>query len=92
METAKMSSKGQIVVPKAIRARLGFDTGAELEIIEGDKEVTFKLVEGPRRRQTLSLKDFLAQQVEYVGPVVTDEMMRNGINAEAVRRWNAKGN
>jgi AbrB family looped-hinge helix DNA binding protein len=92
METAKMSSKGQVVVPKALRARLGFDTGAELEIIEGDKQVTFKLIEAPRRRRTLSLKEFLALQVNYTGPSITDEMLREGINAEAVRRWHAKGN
>jgi AbrB family looped-hinge helix DNA binding protein len=92
METARMSSKGQVVVPKAVRARLGFDAGAELEIIEGDKQVTFKLVEAPMRRRTLTLEEFLAQQVEYDGPQITDEMMREGINAEAIRRWHAKGN
>ena len=92
METARMSSKGQVVVPKAVRARLGFEPGAALEIIEGDKQVTFKLVEAPMRRRTLTLEEFLAMQVEHVGPPVTNEMMREGIDAEAKRRWHAQGN
>jgi AbrB family looped-hinge helix DNA binding protein len=92
METARMSSKGQVVVPKALRVRLGFETGAKLEIIEGDRQVTFKLVEDTPRRNTLTLSEFLAQQVKYDGPLITDEMMREGIDAEAARRWHAKGN
>ena len=38
IETTKMSSKGQIVIPEDIRKRLGFKTGDKF-LVMGDKDV-----------------------------------------------------
>jgi len=38
IETTKMSSKGQIVIPEAIRERLGLKTGDKF-LVMGDKDV-----------------------------------------------------
>lgn len=42
----KVSEKGQVVVPKAARERLGWQPGTELEVIESGDSVTLR----PRRR------------------------------------------
>lgn len=36
LEVAKVTSKGQITIPKAIRERLGLSTGAQVAFIEKD--------------------------------------------------------
>jgi AbrB family looped-hinge helix DNA binding protein len=36
MVSAKVTSKGQITIPKAVRDRLGLDPGDEVEFIEDD--------------------------------------------------------
>jgi AbrB family looped-hinge helix DNA binding protein len=38
IETTKMSSKGQIVIPEAVRNRLGLKTGDKF-LVMGDKDV-----------------------------------------------------
>ena len=38
LATTKMSSKGQVVIPEAIRKRLGLKTGAQFLVV-GDKDV-----------------------------------------------------
>lgn len=38
----KLSEKGQVVVPKATRDRLGWLAGLDLEVIEGPDSVTFR--------------------------------------------------
>jgi AbrB family looped-hinge helix DNA binding protein len=44
MSTLTVSSKGQIVLPAAIRRRLGMGAGARLEVIEETDGVTLRVV------------------------------------------------
>lgn len=44
MSTLTVSSKGQIVLPAAIRRRLGMGAGAKLEVVEGTDGVTLRVV------------------------------------------------
>ena len=93
METIRMSSKGQVIVPKAVRDANGWAEGTMLTVINGGKAgVTFKELEPETKARNLTVDEFLAIIPVYAGPEITDEMMREGINAEAKRRWHAKGN
>jgi AbrB family looped-hinge helix DNA binding protein len=38
----KMSEKGQVVVPKAVRERLGWRPGTDLEVVESSDAVTLR--------------------------------------------------
>ncbi|MBD3386296.1 AbrB/MazE/SpoVT family DNA-binding domain-containing protein [candidate division KSB1 bacterium] len=52
IETTKMSSKGQVVIPENIRKKLGLKTGSQF-IVVGDKDVVIlKSIETP------SMQDF----------------------------------
>ena len=52
LATTKMSSKGQVVIPEAIRKRLGLKTGAQFVVV-GDKDVVIlKAISPP------SMEDF----------------------------------
>lgn len=71
----KLSDKGQVVVPKAARDRLGWQPGTELEVIESGDAVTLR----PRRRAgTLNVNDAAARLralYRHEGaPVPTDQL------------------
>ncbi|MEH3047425.1 AbrB/MazE/SpoVT family DNA-binding domain-containing protein [Sphingomonas adhaesiva] len=54
----KLSGKGQVVVPKATRDRLGWAAGLDLEVIETGDAVTLRPRRAPGR---LSVDDAMAR-------------------------------
>lgn len=50
-EIITMSSKGQIVVPKDLRERLGLDTGTNFAIFGKDDTLVLKRVDAPKARE-----------------------------------------
>lgn len=50
--TTKMSSKGQVVIPEAIRNRLGFDSGSQFIVMGENDVIILKSIDPP------SMKDF----------------------------------
>jgi AbrB family looped-hinge helix DNA binding protein len=46
METTRMSSKGQVVIPEAIRKRLGLNTGTQFVVL-GERDVVILRVIAP---------------------------------------------
>ncbi|GAC1658544.1 MAG: hypothetical protein NVS4B3_26030 [Gemmatimonadaceae bacterium] len=53
--TTTLSSKGQVVIPEEIRARLGLKTGAQFVVL-GDKDVViFKILQPPAKRDFTAL-------------------------------------
>ena len=90
MARTRMSSKGQIVLPKAVRDAHGFREGTEFEVIDGGKEIVLKPVETTEVRRKLTVKEFLAMRPVYDGPPITEEMIEQAILDEAARRWHEK--
>jgi AbrB family looped-hinge helix DNA binding protein len=54
METVKVSSKGQIVIPKDIRDAQRIAPGAELEIYVTGDEIRLRMIAGPVPRTTVA--------------------------------------
>ncbi|MBL8225460.1 MAG: AbrB/MazE/SpoVT family DNA-binding domain-containing protein [Chromatiales bacterium] len=42
METTRLSSKGQVIIPKAVRAAHGWETGVEFTVIDTGEGVLLK--------------------------------------------------
>jgi AbrB family looped-hinge helix DNA binding protein len=82
----RLSDKGQVVVPKSTRDRLGWAPGLDLEVIETHDGVTLR----PRRTgKTLTSAQAVAefQRIyRHQGPPVTLEQMDEAIAEEADRR------
>ena len=55
VEVTKLSSKGQVVLPQAIRDRLGLETGAKFAVIGEGDVVILKKLEVPGREQLKQL-------------------------------------
>ncbi len=63
MNIARLSSKGQLIIPKPIRQMHGWDTGQELEVIDTEQGVLLK-TKSPFPATTL---DEVAGSLAYQG-------------------------
>lgn len=89
--TARMSSKGQIVVPKEVRDAHGWKAGTEFEVIDKGGEVAIKPIEKTDRRfPKVTAEAFLAMVPSIDRPFPTDEEMEQAILREAARRFREK--
>lgn len=71
MQVIKLSSKGQVVVPKSIRDRYNWHTGQELNVIDTGEGIVLKSAQ-PFKPTTI---DQVAGRLKYTGrPVSLDEM------------------
>ena len=87
METLRMSTKGQIVIPRSIRGRHRWEQGTEFTIEEdGDTLVLRPL----KPFQPTSLEAGLGC-TGYRGPAKSLEQMEEGIARELKQRWRKGG-
>ncbi len=81
MEITKMSSKGQIIIPKAIRKAHNWQPGQEIEVIDmGDK-----IILQPKSPFPKTELDDVAGILAYSGPTKSIEEMEMAI-AEGVKQ------
>jgi len=55
IETASLSSKGQIVIPNAIRNDLKVGTGAKFAVISDGHNILLKPIERPKKKSSIHL-------------------------------------
>ena len=67
-----VSSKGQVVIPKAIRDAKGLGVGSEVEFVDHPEGVLMKL---PQRKK-YTLQDLMNALPPYQGPPITEEMIK----------------
>ena len=67
VETTKMSSKGQVVIPENIRKKLGLTTGAQFVVV-GDKDVVIlKSISTPSLSEFDNMVNKARDQAKKVG-------------------------
>ena len=79
MDTSRVSSKGQIVIPKAIREALDLEAGTEVEFVREGNSARMKPI---RRRKPADPKAGYGL-AGYEGPTVTLEHMQEGVKKRA---------
>lgn len=80
MNSVSVSSKGQVVIPKEVRQRLGIKAGSRLEISESGGELRLRLTHRPGKTATVAEGLGLAG---YKGPRVTIAEMNRAIREAA---------
>ena len=82
----KLSSKGQVVLPKAIREALNWPPGADLTVEQGEDCVVL------RRKPSYppTTIDEVSGMFKFDRPI-TDKMIEAAIESEVRRRWRRKG-
>jgi AbrB family looped-hinge helix DNA binding protein len=83
MAKTRLSSKGQVIIPKAVRERHGWRPGIELEV-EDQGDVVVLRPANPFPATTL---EEVRGCLKYDGPPVTVEEMHEAIEREARRMW-----
>jgi AbrB family looped-hinge helix DNA binding protein len=83
----KMSAKGQVVIPKAIRDRLQWKEGASLEVVETGSGVLLRASGTARER--ISIDEFRRRHPPQAGPHLSLEQMDEAVAREAARRSGA---
>lgn len=75
----KLSSKGQIVLPAAVRHKLGLETGASLEVATEDNRIILSRAETPASKAILKTSPITGLPVLSFGrqaPVMTSHQVR----------------
>ena len=75
MSTARLSSKGQLIIPKPIRKAHGWDTGQELDVIDTEEGIFLKS-KSPFKQSTM---DEVVGSLPYTGEPKTVEQMHEAI-------------
>ncbi len=72
LATTKMTSKGQVVIPEAVRDRLGLQTGAQFVVV-GDRDVVIlKTIRAPSTREFNGLISKARKQARVAGMKPSD--------------------
>ena len=67
IETTRMSSKGQVVIPEAVRNRLGLKAGARF-VVMGDRDVVIlKTIAAPARDEFAAIAAKARRQAREAG-------------------------
>jgi len=85
METTRLSSKGQVIIPKAVRDSRGWSAGTELIVEEHPEGV---LLRSPRVFTATRIEDVAGCLQRRRQPKSIKEM-DEAVEAEARRRWRA---
>ena len=62
-----MSSKGQVVIPEAIRSRLGLEPGTQFVVVADNDAIILKEVEAPSMDKFDDLLNEARRQVRKIG-------------------------
>ena len=83
MVRTRLSSKGQIVLPKKVRDVHGWAAGTELEV---ESQGNVVVLRSARRRPRTTLEDVIGC-IPYDGPPVTIEEMDASVEKAAREMW-----
>ncbi len=85
MESTKLSSKGQVILPAAIRTARRWTPGTEFAVLETADGVLLKPKASPKPFVQTRLDDVFGM-ADYSGPVRSLEDMENAVLHEATKR------
>jgi AbrB family looped-hinge helix DNA binding protein len=86
VQTTRVSSKGQVVLPKSVRAALEWNPGQELTIERREDGILLR----PRQHEAKLTAAEVAGILKYDGPPVSLEDMERAIEEELQERWRRK--
>jgi AbrB family looped-hinge helix DNA binding protein len=70
--TTKMSSKGQVVIPEAVRQKLKLDSGSQFVVMAENDAIILKLITPPDMSQFSELVKKVRKQVKAAGITPAD--------------------
>ncbi len=89
MQTTTLSSKGQIIIPKALRAARRWGPGTQLEVHETPEGLLLRPVQPAQKVELAAGLASLRRRVDYSGPPLSLGQMDAAVADETVRRASA---
>lgn len=83
----RLSAKGQVVIPKDVRDRLGLVAGTVFEVIERGGEVVLKLPPQTKQMTVAEAQRRIREIFVYEGPPVSDEMVERAILESVAKKF-----
>lgn len=87
----RTSSKGQVVLPKSTRDRLGITPGTELDVIDTAMGVELRPVKAPSGASVGEALQRLRQVIRYDGPPMYEADWQRGVDQSVNRKWHQPG-
>lgn len=87
METTKLSSKGQVIIPKWLRDAYRWETGLEFVVIDTGEGILLK----PSRPFEPTSIEEVAGSLPYAGKSRTIEEMEDDLRRGIREAWNDRG-
>ena len=75
--TTKLSSRGQVVIPEAIRERLGLEAGVQFVVVAEGDVVVLKVLNAPKMSDFKALMDKAQESADAAG--ITPEDVEKAI-------------
>jgi len=72
LATTKLSSKGQVVIPEAIRERLGLEAGVQFVVVAEGDVVVLKVLNAPKMSDFKALLDKAQKSADVAGLTLED--------------------
>jgi AbrB family looped-hinge helix DNA binding protein len=85
----KISTKGQVVIPKDVRDHFNWGAHTKLEIRKTQRGIFLEPAEPPRRR--ITLEEFHAQVPPHDGPYIPESEWQALIDEDIRKRWAENG-
>jgi AbrB family looped-hinge helix DNA binding protein len=83
----KLSAKGQIVIPKDMRERLGLAVGETFDVTDRGGDIVLRPLRSRKNSLTVEeVAERLRKIVNYDGPYITDEMINEAAAQGAAGR------
>ncbi|HYN58739.1 MAG TPA: AbrB/MazE/SpoVT family DNA-binding domain-containing protein [Rubrivivax sp.] len=86
MPTTVLSSKGQIIIPKALRTARRWGPGTQLEVHDTPEGVLLRPAEATAKTSLASGLAAIRRRVGYQGPAVSLQQMDAAVQREAALR------
>lgn len=88
MAVTRLSTKGQVVIPKEVRDRAGAKPGVEYEVATDGRVITLTpRADYKSRLPPITLEELLAKRIKWDGPPITDEDIKRASAEMAVKRF-----
>ena len=85
MEVSRVTSKGQITIPKAVRERLNLTEGSKVAFIEKDGNIVIT------KSSVVALRDFFdSMSTEAQAKGITEEELLNDLDQVREEMWNER--
>lgn len=88
---ARISSKGQLVLPKAVRDAYGLTAGSEVDIETTGGTIVLRPRSGKSKTRRVYTVDEVAGMLKYDGPPVSVRDMDRAVDEMFRREWRDKG-